>query len=101
MSAVMIPTGISRGAINVRAKVSASKRIRPPIKADCGIKSLLSFPIILRAICGAIKPIKPITPEKAMASEVIRVTKISDVYFNFLIETPNVKAISSPAFRAL
>ena len=69
-SAVTTPTGISVGAMMVRAKVSQMTRKAPPRKKDPGINSRWSGPTSMRRVCGTISPTKPIGPLNAVTAPV-------------------------------
>ncbi len=67
MAAVNTPAGTSNGLNAVRPIISATITSNAPIAADVGNKTPNDGPTIRRAICGAIKPTKPIAPAKEMA----------------------------------
>jgi len=48
MIEVKIPTGISKGALKVRARTSAQTISSPPARAEIGINFRLSLPTIYR-----------------------------------------------------
>ena len=96
-----MPTGISLGERIVRDTVSDINKTNAPIIPEAGRRYRLSVPAILLAACGAIKPIKPITPEKAIVMEDIKVTSSKEILRSHFTETPMVDAVSSPAFMAL
>ena len=60
--AVTTPTGISDGAMTVRATVSARTRSMAPSKAEAGRRKRWSGPQIIRTRWGTIRPTKPIKP---------------------------------------
>ena len=64
---VIIPTGISDGAITVRDIKSENTRKIEPKTIENGIENLQSAPIIKRAILGIISPTNEIIPATATA----------------------------------
>ena len=78
--AVIMPTGISVGAIMVRANVSHITRKLAPKKIDAGNKILRSGPTIKRTICGTIKPTNPIGPLKATTAPVMREAIMNPIF---------------------
>src|SRR5204863_375821 len=69
-SAVTMPTGSSRGATTVRARVSAVVRRIPPARNAVGNRVRCSRPHRRRHTCGTISPTNPITPATATAAAV-------------------------------
>ena len=59
------PAGISNGENRVLPIKSATMTRIPPISAETGNNAPNEEPTSLLAICGAIKPTKPIPPAKA------------------------------------
>ena len=77
--AVIIPTGNSEGDTAIRAIVSEQTLIRePPIKVNKK-RFLRRGPLIRRIIWGTIKPMKPITPQKATVVAVIKVENNNNI----------------------
>ena len=62
MRAVMTPAGRDPGIF--LTAISARRIINAPRIADVGIRTLLSLPTNNLAICGPIRPTKPIVPVK-------------------------------------
>ena len=62
MTAVTAPTGISAGAMIVRASVSARIRNMPPSRNEAGSNSRWSGPKIIRVTWGMMSPTNPTTP---------------------------------------
>src|SRR6266567_2348225 len=63
--AVTIPTGSSRGATTVRARVSAAASRMPPVRNAVGSRVRWSRPHTRRHRCGTTSPTNPITPATA------------------------------------
>src|SRR5471032_3055854 len=101
MAAVATPMGRSSGAIRVRAATSTHTRKMLPINAQTGSRRRCSAPTNLRAICGTIRPTKPMEPLMETITPVI-----SEAIRNTLMRTlrafrPRVTAVCSPAISAL
>ena len=95
-SAIIRPTGSSRGENKVLAKVSHAVTNAPPKIALQGIKILASLPTISRVMCGIINPTNPNIPATltALAAKIPAIiTKISRAVFTF---KPKPVATSSP-----
>src|SRR5574344_414229 len=93
---VIVPTGISAGALTTRATVSASNiRIAPPT-IERGISERPFAPKILRIIGGAIKPTKPIVPPAQTAAEEAREPAIITSKRSLPTSTPKESAVVSP-----
>ena len=60
--AVIIPTGISVGAMRVLATVSQTIKKLAPNSMEAGIRILRSEPTISRTVWGTINPTKPMGP---------------------------------------
>ncbi len=67
-----------------------------PQAAEAGMRSLLSEPMNMRAMCGHTRPMNPMRPVKhttdAATSDVTR----RQVILNFSTSTPSARALSSP-----
>ena len=70
--AVIIPTGISVGAMIILASVSHKTRKLAPKNMDAGNNILRSGPTISHTICGTISPTNPIGPLMATTVPVKR-----------------------------
>ena len=96
MMAVMLPTGSSAGAANVRAQVSARRQKIAPKRIEKVKTVRVSFPKMSRTICGIISPTKPMTPqhETAVATRMDEIISTETVIFR--VFTPVVCAVSVP-----
>ena len=61
-----IPTGMATGYRIYFPTISEYKSSRAPMMPVSGKNVRCSFPISIRAICGAMSPTKPMTPVKLM-----------------------------------
>ena len=90
--AVIMPTGISVGAMIVRATVSQRTRKLAPKKIDAGNNSLKSGPTIRRIMCGTISPTNPIGPLTATTVPVSREAIKKPIFWIFTVSTPRLIA---------
>ena len=90
--AVIIPTGISVGAIMVRANVSQMIRKLAPKNIDAGNKILKSGPTIKRTMCGTMRPTNPMGPLKATTAPVRREAIINPIFCTLITSTPRLIA---------
>lgn len=94
MTAVNIDTGISACTAHL-AMVSTINMNRAPNTIQPGITLRLSFPKIIRQICGMRSPTQPITPHNATILAVIRDAKvITTMRINWML-IPNARASCS------
>ena len=94
--AVMLPTGSSAGAANVRAQVSAKRQKMAPKMMEKVKTVRVLFPNKSLTIWGIISPMKPITPqqETAVATKIEEIISTETVIFR--VFTPVVCAVSVP-----
>ena len=78
--AVIMPTGISVGAIIVRANVSHKMRKLAPKNMEAGNKILRSGPTTRRTICGTMRPTNPMGPLKATTAPVKREAIMNPIF---------------------
>ena len=90
--AVIIPTGISVGAIMIRANVSHNIRKLAPKNMDAGNKILRSGPTIKRTMCGTIRPTNPIGPLKATTAPGKREAIMNPIFWILITSTPRLIA---------
>ena len=93
---VITPTGISAGAMAVRAKVSQIIRKRPPNKHVAGSNRRCPPPTSRRQICGAMSPIKPMGPQTATIPPTHIDVAIKRMPLVRRTSTPRLIASSSP-----
>ena len=93
---VIMPIGILAGANTNLHPYQASVNGIAPAKHRCRKQFLLSLPINKRNKCGTIKPIKLITPTKAVATDTMAVFSSIIPSFSLSASTPRYPASSSP-----
>jgi len=95
-TAVKMPSGVSMRAM-VRASVSTSSMKEAPSSMAAGSSRAKFGPTIMRAMCGIIRPIQPITPEIATTLAVISVAAPITSRRSRGTSTPSARASSSPS----
>ncbi|MBO4569149.1 MAG: hypothetical protein J5674_04205 [Candidatus Methanomethylophilaceae archaeon] len=96
MKAVTTPTWSVLGAMTTLPITSDASRRAAPHAADAGIRSLLSDPMKMRAMCGQTSPTNPIRPVKQTTEAATRDVAARHASRNFSTSTPSARALSSP-----
>ena len=95
-TAVRMPSGVSMRA-RLRPSVSTSSMNEAPSSIAAGSSRSKFGPTIMRAMCGIIRPIQPITPEIATTLAVISVAAAITMMRSRGTSTPSARASSSPS----
>jgi hypothetical protein len=91
-----MPTGVSTRP-RLRARVSTISRKADPSSIEAGSSRLKFGPTSIRATCGIIRPIQPMTPEIATTLAVINVAAEMTTARRRPTSTPSDRASSSPS----
>ncbi len=81
----------------LRAAVSTMSMKDAPSSIEAGSRREKFGPTIMRAMCGIISPIQPITPEMATTLAVISVAATITMARRRSTSTPSARASSSPS----
>ena len=98
MKAVRMPIGIS-AVVAVRETLSTMMRNVAPKSMEAGREYVALLPVILRAMCGTMRPTQPICPDTATALAVMRVLAPMATDLRSLVFTPRLLASSSDRDR--
>jgi len=91
-----MPSGVSTRAV-LRAAVSTISMKAAPSSIEAGSRRAKFGPISMRAICGIISPIQPMTPAIATMLAVISVAAAMTRPRSRPTSTPSERASSSPS----
>ena len=92
----MTPTGISVGAMTVRATVSQMIKKLAPNNIEAGINILWSGPMSKRTICGTTRPTNPMGPLIATTDPVTKEALTNPIFWILGTSTPRLMADCEP-----